>query len=498
MNERSELTLEIIQQKYLPYRAGEMQAMIRVTAAVAGDEPAGPPSASGAEVIIVDCSGSMAHPRPKLLAARRAACAALDAMRDGTEFAVLSGRLEATMVYPHRLGLVTATEETRAAAKQAVNRLEADGLTRMSSWLALSARLLRPLAGRIRHAMLFTDGHNWHESEDGSFDRVLAACTGMFTCDARGIGDDWDPSDLRKIAAALHGTADGLADVADLEDEFRSVMLKAMRMVVPDVTLRLRVAQGVAIREFRQLHPADADLTKQGETVAGAATQYWIGSWSGETRDYLVTLSADASRFRQNTDERLARVEVAVRGADGDLAVAGDPEFVLARWTFDPPEPTWLPTDSYTGQRETGRAIVEGCVAWLAAKYEKATEAWAEAVKLAIAAGDDERLSLLATLVEVTNPVTGEVRLHDELTKPVVLQAQVRAEHTSFVSTRGTQQRTDRQLRKPPAWTPKENAARVCPRPGCGRLSPADARSCEKCGQPFGLADSGSTVEAGQ
>src|SRR6185437_7646274 len=258
MNERSELTLEIIQQKYLPYRAGEMQAMIRVTAAVAGDESAGPPSASGAEVIIVDCSGSMAHPRPKLLAARRAACAALDA----------------------------ATEETRAAAKQAVNRLEADGLTRMSSWLALSARLLRPLAGRIRHAMLFTDGHNWHESEDGSFDRVLAACTGMFTCDARGIGDDWDPSDLRKIAAALHGTADGLADVADLEDEFRSVMLKAMRMVVPDVTLRLRVAQGVTIREFRQLHPADADLTKQGETVAGAATQYWIGSWSGETRDY--------------------------------------------------------------------------------------------------------------------------------------------------------------------------------------------------------------------
>jgi len=67
MNERSELTLEIIQQKYLPYGAGEAQAMIRVTAA-ASDESAGPPTASGAEVIIVDCSGSMAHPRPKLLA----------------------------------------------------------------------------------------------------------------------------------------------------------------------------------------------------------------------------------------------------------------------------------------------------------------------------------------------------------------------------------------------------------------------------------------------
>jgi hypothetical protein len=497
MNERSELTLEIIQQKYLPYGAGEAQAMIRVTAA-ASDESAGPPTASGAEVIIVDCSGSMAHPRPKLLAARRAACAALDAMRDGTEFAVLSGRLEATMVYPHRLGLVTATEETRAAAKSAVNRLEADGLTRISSWLALSARLLRPLAGRIRHAMLFTDGHNWHESEDGSFDRVLNACAGIFTCDARGVGDDWDPSDLRKIAAALHGTADGLADVADLEDEFRSVMLKAMRMVVPDVMLRLRVPQGVTIQEFRQLHPADADLTKQGETVAGVATEYWIGSWSGETRDYLVTLSAEASRFRQNTDVRLARVEVAVRGADGDLAVAGKPEFVLARWTPDPPEPTWLPTDNYTGQRETGRAIVDGCLAWLANEYDKATESWAGAVKLAIAAGDDDRLSLLATLVEVVDPVTGEVRLRDELTKPVVLQAQVRAEHTSFVSTREAAQQPGRKLRTPPAWTPKEQAARVCAQPGCGWLSPADARVCEKCAQPFSLADPGATMEAGR
>lgn len=498
MNARSELTLQIIQQKYVPSGAGEMQAMIRVNATFTGDEPAAPRTVSAAEVIIVDCSGSMAHPRPKLLAARRAACAALDAMRDGTEFAVVSGRLDATMVYPHRLELVTATEETRAAAKRAVSRLEADGRTRISNWLALSARLLRPQAGRIRHAMLFTDGHNWHESDDGSFDRVLAACAGTFTCDARGIGDDWDPGDLVKIATALHGTADGLADVADLEEEFRSVMLKAMRMVVPDVMLRLRVAQGVMIQEFRQLHPADADLSKQGEAVAGATTQYWIGSWSGETRDYLVTLSADASRFRQDKDERLARVDVAVRGADSDLAVAGKPEFVLARWTPDPPEPTWLPTDSYTGQRETGRAIVDGCLAWLAGKYDNARESWAEAVKLAIAAGDDDRLSLLATLVDVIDPVTGEVLLRDGLTKPVVLQAQVRAEHTSFVSTSQTVPQPGQELRKPPAWPPKEQAGHACTRPGCGWRSPADARVCEKCGHPLDLADPGATVQADQ
>src|ERR1039458_4128409 len=185
------------------------------------------------------CSCSMAMPRPKLLAARQAAVAALDAMRDGTEFAVLSGRYEATMVYPRQPTLARATPQTRAEARAAIKRLDATGGTRISSWLAMAAQLLTPYPGLIRHAMLFTDGKNQSESQDGTLDRVLSACRGTFTCDARGIGDEWEPSDLLKIAAVLNGSADGLPDVADLADDFRVVMREAMRKVVPDVALRL-------------------------------------------------------------------------------------------------------------------------------------------------------------------------------------------------------------------------------------------------------------------
>jgi von Willebrand factor type A domain/von Willebrand factor type A C-terminal domain len=497
MNERSGLTLTITQQKYLPHGAAEMQAMIRVRASVGDGELRGPRTASAAEVIIVDCSGSMGHPLTKLFAARRAARAALDAVRDGTEFAVVSGRHQATMVYPRKLGLVRATPETRAAAKRAIERLDAEGQTRISAWLALAAQLLRPQAGRIRHAMLFTDGHNWHESHQGALDDVLSACAGTLTCDARGIGDDWDPDDLRKIATVLHGTADGLADVADLEDDFRSVMLEAMRKVVPDVTLRIRPRRDVTIAELRQLHPADADLTEQGKTVDGTATEYWIGSWSGETRDYMVTLAAPADRFQQNTDVRLALVDVAVHGADGgDQAVLPEPRFVLAHWTPDPPEPTWLPTDSYAQQRETGLAIADGCRAWLSGQQDKAEETWARAVELATATGDDDRLSLLATLIEVLDPVTGTVRLRDGLTRADVLRAQVRSVTTTIAATGEALHAQHRELPWPPPDTEHKDAPRACPR--CGRLSAANARFCEQCGRPFDPGDSGAAKEADQ
>jgi hypothetical protein len=503
MNERSGFTLTVTQEKYLDQGGAEMQALIRVAAAVPGAEPGGGPAAVGAaEVIIVDCSGSMAIPRPKLLAARQAAVAALDAMRDGTEFAVLSGRYEATMVYPRQPTLARATPQTRAEARAAIKRLDATGGTRISSWLAMAAQLLTPYPGLIRHAMLFTDGKNQSESQDGTLDRVLSACRGTFTCDARGIGDEWEPSDLLKIAAVLNGSADGLPDVADLADDFRVVMREAMRKVVPDVALRLRPAPGVTIAGFRQAYPADADLTEHGEAADATAIQYWTGSWSGETRDYIVRLAARADGFRQNEDVRLARVDVCARGAGGeDPAVLAGPQFVLAHWTPDPPPTTGLFTDGYADQRETGSAIDAGCRAWLAGQFGEAEKEWGRAVKLASAEGDDERLSLLAPLVDMLDPAAGKVRLRDEISRGDVLRAQVRSVTTTFVAT-GTAAHPGAAPPASPAALPPPGPAgrpaqpQACPREGCDRVSPAGARFCEKCGEPLTAAGSEASPEA--
>lgn len=92
---------EVYQNQYLPAGGTVVDAVVTVTASGgAGVGVAGPPSA--AQVIMVDCSGSMASPVTKISEAKRATGAAIDTLPDGVAFAVIAGRADADMVYPPR------------------------------------------------------------------------------------------------------------------------------------------------------------------------------------------------------------------------------------------------------------------------------------------------------------------------------------------------------------------------------------------------------------
>lgn len=490
MNETDAFTLRVIQDDAWPLDATEIQALLEVTA-TPGAGPGGAPAAGAAEVVIMDCSGSMVNPPAKLRAAKRAVHAALDAMHDGTDFAIVAGTASAKVVYPREPALERATPQTREAAKRAVSRLDAMDGTKISTWLGMALRLLEPYPGHVRHAMLFTDGKNQHESADGTLDRALASCRGTFTCDARGIGDGWDPRDLLKIVGELHGTADGLPDIAGLADDFRAVMLAAMGKVVPDVALRIRTAAVAEIRQVLQTYPAIADLTGHGERADATATDYWIGSWGGEIRHYLVTMAVDPKAAVQGKDLPLGRVEVRVRDRAGPVTEAG---FIVASWTDDPQVPAWRPTDNYTRQREAGDAITIGCHAWYGGDFAGAQEAWGKAVRLASAANDTERLEVLESLVHILDPAAGQVRLRDDINHPAVLRAETRSTTSSFVRT-GLPGAAPAQPR-PPARAPAPDGTDVragiaVPCPVCGRISPPGARFCEKCGRPRAAAGPG-------
>ncbi|HEX5496157.1 MAG TPA: CU044_2847 family protein [Mycobacteriales bacterium] len=167
-------TISVSQNKYLARQAREMHAVLTVTSAGLGHRP-GPNTAGpeAAEVILVDCSGSMDYPAEsmdsppsKISAARRATRAAIDVLRDGVLFAVVAGTDRADLVYPNEPRLVPASAATRADAKVAVGRLKANGGTAIGTWLTMADQLLGRHATAIRHAMLFTDGHNDHESPE--------------------------------------------------------------------------------------------------------------------------------------------------------------------------------------------------------------------------------------------------------------------------------------------------------------------------------------------
>src|ERR1700739_2672148 len=92
-------TVEVFQNEYLPDGGREVNGIVTVTSpesSLAGTTGGG----NAAEIIIIDCSGSMGSPQSKIAEARAATAAAIDAIRDGVAFAIVAGSHVATPVYP--------------------------------------------------------------------------------------------------------------------------------------------------------------------------------------------------------------------------------------------------------------------------------------------------------------------------------------------------------------------------------------------------------------
>src|SRR5262249_50725334 len=288
-------TMTVSQNKYLAQQVNVMEAVVSVAARGLGRRPG--PAGSGpdaAEVILVDCSGSMDVPRTKMPTARRATRAAVDALHDGVMFAVVAGTHGAAMAYPDKPALVPASPATKAEAKVVVNRLLANGGTAIGTWLDKAADLLAEYPAAVRHAMLFTDGRNEHETRQ-QLDTVLDRCRGRFVCDPGGIGEEWEPDELLRIVEVLNGQAKGVPRLTDMVDDFRALMQAAMRKVVPDVDLRIRTMINSRLRYVKQAHPTMVDLAPHRVQLDELTAEFATGSWADEKRDYQVCVEVDGT-----------------------------------------------------------------------------------------------------------------------------------------------------------------------------------------------------------
>src|SRR2546428_3813469 len=98
MDPRSLADLVVHQQSYLAAGSGVMDAILEVTARTPATGSGEAPEV--AQVMLVDCSGSMLVPPTKITAARRATAAAIDVLRDGAYFAIVAGTEKAVLKYP--------------------------------------------------------------------------------------------------------------------------------------------------------------------------------------------------------------------------------------------------------------------------------------------------------------------------------------------------------------------------------------------------------------
>ncbi len=401
-----QFSVSVYQNEYLSEGANEVNAIVTVTSS---GSTAGPSNARAAQVIMVDCSGSMDYPSTKMSAARQATKAAIDAIREGVPFAVVAGTHVARMVFPNTEYLVPADASTRAAAKAAVDRLTAGGGTAIGQWLALTDRLFTGHEDAIRHAILLTDGKDEHESPS-DLDAAIARCEGRFTCDTRGVGTDWVVAELRRVAGGLLGTVDIVADPSALANDFRAMIEGAMGKAVADVRLRLWSPQGATVKFVKQVAPNMADLTGKRLQTGPLAADYPTGAWGAESRDYHVCVAVRAGSVG---DEMLAaRASLVAIDSSGQAETLGQ-GLIRAVWTDDAALSTKMNRQvaHYTGQAELADAIQEGLEARKNGDFDTATAKLGRAVKLAAESGNEETAKLLNKVVDVDDPATGTVRL---------------------------------------------------------------------------------------
>lgn len=396
----------VYQNEYLPAGTSEVHAV--VTVATKGGPPA--TTAEKAVVLIVDTSGSMLQPGSKIRAARRAVAAAVEEVPDGTWFGIVSGTHQAWCAYPpqSRWGapsLTQADERTRSEAVEVARQLRAEGGTAISTWLELARNLFEQHPQAIRLAYLLTDGRN--ESEPRShLQAALARCTGVFQCDPRGVGADWDVAELRLITSTLLGEVDIIKSPDEMDDDFRAFLERAIGKTVADVRLRLWTPQGATVRFLRQVAPAIEEITTKASPVNPLTADYPTGAWGGEeSRDYHVCVDVPPGDVG---DEKLAaRVSLVV---DDEVVSQA---LVRAIWTEDETLSTRINPHvaHYTGQAELARAIHEGLEARKRGDDATATVKLGRAVQLAHASGNEGTVRLLHKVVDVEDPATGTVRL---------------------------------------------------------------------------------------
>ncbi|MCX5500533.1 MULTISPECIES: VWA domain-containing protein [unclassified Streptomyces] len=418
-----QFSVEVYQNEYLPEGGREVNAIVTVTSTGGGTtggvplsgaatSPAHVPgqAPNAAVVIMVDCSGSMDYPPTKMRNARDATAAAIDTLRDGTSFAVVGGTHVAKEVYPGNGRLAVADAQTRAQAKGALRALSAGGGTAIGTWLRLADRLLGAADVQIRHGILLTDGRNEHEAPE-DLRAALESCAGRFTCDARGVGTDWEVKEVTAIASALLGTADIVADPAGLAADFTRMMENAMGKEVADVALRLWTPVGVEIKFVKQVAPTVVDLTGRRTEAGPRAGDYPTGSWGDESRDYHVCVTVPQAGIGQ---EMLAsRVSLILPDPSGGAPQTLSQGLVRAVWTEDMVASTSINPQvaHYTGQVELAQVIQQGLDARKSGDFDGATAKLGRAVQLAAVSGNEDTAKLLSKVVDVVDAATGTVRL---------------------------------------------------------------------------------------
>ena len=424
---------QVSQNQYLAQGADLVHAVMSVTSSSAtatgatiGSSGSGRrPQQTLVEALIVDCSGSMGG--EKIRQTRLAVSQAIDLLHPDAWFCVIAGTDTGKVCVP----LTQATPENRLSAQKAVRHLGSSGPTAMSTWLRTALAELRKKPDGIHHALLLTDGKDEGERES-SLDAALAECEGHFQCDARGVGTDWEPAQLRKISARLLGTLDIIPSPDQIEADFRRVIENAMGKSVSNVSLRLWTPVGAKVEFCRLVYPEQFDLTGRAivDPKNPQVRDYPTGAWGEEKRDYHLAIRVTPGKVGQRMCAGRASLVIVERGQETKVAEA----MILAVWTDDEAQSALIhpAVAHYTGQVELASAIQEGLKVRDQGDEVRATKLLGRAVQIA-ATSNPDTMKLLRKVVEIEDERQGTVKLRRDVKREDEFALDTRSTKTARV-----------------------------------------------------------------
>jgi hypothetical protein len=421
-----EFKAETFQNEFLPAGAGEVHAIMTVTAG----ESTGAAAGQRLFGILCDVSGSMEG--GKIVAAKAAMAKLVELLPPDCSFFIVTGSDDGHIVCP----VLQADAANKRAALTAIHAVRSGGGTRISNWLnaALQLFLSTPAfsaPGAVRQALLLTDGQN--DLLDGPpLEEALTRCEGVFQCDCRGVGTDWKVGQLRHIADRLLGSTDIIPSPAHIEADFRGILEKALTKTVSGVFLRLWTPQGAQVKFCKEVSPVITDLTGRAREVKPQVREYPTGAWGkNETRDFHFCIEVPPGAVGDEVLAGRASLLYTLRGVENKAAEAR----ILAVWTDDESKSTKINrvVAHYTGQAELAQSIQEGLDARAKGNVEKATVLLGKAVKIAHESGNEATAKLLRRVVDVEDADTGTVRLKQAVAKEDSMALETRSTKTARI-----------------------------------------------------------------
>ncbi len=418
-------TAEVFQNPYLPQGAREVNAIMTISTSGADGTMQTAPKSQRLFGIICDTSGSMGG--AKMLAAKEAIVQIINLLPTDAAFFIVTGSSRAKLLVP----LVNAVPENKLRAVAQVKEISANGGTLMSSWLNTALGEFNKMPQAICQALLLTDGQN-DPSDEQDLARSLDAAEGKFQCECRGVGTDWQVSQLQKIASRLLGTTDIIPSPDRIAADFQEILTQAMGKTVSDVSLRLWTPAGAKVLFCKQVSPEIVDVTARAKAVNDRMVDYPTGSWSNhESRDYHFCIQINAGNIG---DEMLAGRASLITSTNGQETKITEAK-ILATWTEDDAKTAKIDrrVAHYTGQAELAQSIQEGLEARAQGNIEVATVKLGKAVKLAHDSGNEATAKLLRTVVDVEDAAAGTVRIKRAVAKEDEMMLETRSTKTARI-----------------------------------------------------------------